>query len=233
MYHLVALWCDSYHYVSFLKQFFSEERLRNFVLLRVINCHFKSEIQWLPSAHGTQRLLSANAQIRMMKTADVSRCVSKFKIGDNVFGSTKNLALVGPNKFKPKYIGPFVILKMRARGNAVQLALPPELVKRCIHDVFNVDLLKFAVSRPTHLGPPLVTNPPPLCEDTSGVYYALDFILEEKMHSPSKGLLKVLFYLCRWKGYGAAGDTWEPATIIQAGSPEAVSRSRSRSRNLF
>jgi hypothetical protein len=88
--------------------------------------------------------------------------------------------------------------------------------------VFNVDLLKFAVSRPTHLGPPLVTNPPPLCEDTSGVYYALDIILEEKIHSPGKGLPKVLFYLCRWKGYGAAGDTWKPATLIQADSPEAV-----------
>jgi hypothetical protein len=107
-----------------------------------------------------------NAQIHMMKTADVSRCVSTFKIGDSVYVSTKNLALVGPNKLKPKYIGPFVILKMRSGGNAAHLALSPDLIRRQLHDVFNVDVLKLYVPRPPHLGPPIITNPPPLWEDT-------------------------------------------------------------------
>jgi hypothetical protein len=162
------------------------------------------------------------AQIRMIKTADMSSRASTFKVGDSVYVSTKNLALVRPNKFKPKYIGPFLILKMKAFGNAAQLALSPDLVQRQLHDIFNVDLLKLYVPRPSHLGPPIITNPPPLCEDTSGMYYALDFILEKQKHATSKGTPKLLHYLCRWQGYGAAGDTWEPATVINADSLEAM-----------
>lgn len=80
------------------------------------------------------------AQKRQKTAADRHRRDLHFTIGAKVLLSTKNLTLKGhPSpKFKPRWVGPFSIMK-RVGAVAYQLALPPTMK---IHPVFHVSLLK-------------------------------------------------------------------------------------------
>jgi hypothetical protein len=97
-----------------------------------------------------------NAQIKQIALMDKSRWVLPFKVGDLVYLNAKNIKFDTPNKFAPKYVGPYRILELHAHGNAARLELPDTFKARCIHDVFNVSLLKRAVDLPLDLGPVVV-----------------------------------------------------------------------------
>jgi hypothetical protein len=104
-----------------------------------------------PAGEFVQRILSTlkgaedstlNAQIKQIALMDKSRCVSLFKVGDCVYLNAKNIKFDTPDKFAPKYVGPYRMLELHAHGNAARLELPDTFKASRIHDVFNVSLLK-------------------------------------------------------------------------------------------
>ena len=64
--------------------------------------------------------------------------------GDLVYLSTKNLSLpkARASKLLPRYVGPYKIVKAYPRTSTYEVELPPELVKRRVHPVFHVSLLR-------------------------------------------------------------------------------------------
>jgi hypothetical protein len=66
---------------------------------------------------------------------DAGHPISPFQVGDSFYLSTKNIDFAIPNKFKPKFVGPFKILALHAHGNAAKLELPDTLLACRIHDV--------------------------------------------------------------------------------------------------
>jgi hypothetical protein len=48
-------------------------------------------------------------------------------VGNLVWLSTRPLNLATPNKFTPKYLGPFAVTAVMSSGNAVELDLPPTI----------------------------------------------------------------------------------------------------------
>jgi hypothetical protein len=142
--------------------------------------------------------------------------VSPFKVGDLVYLNAKNIKFDTPNKFAPKYVGPYRILELHAHGNAARLELPDTFKARRIHDVFNVSLLKRAVDRPSDLGPVKQNKPPPLAVDDSGSYYEVDRVLEIRKRYGVKSV-RVL-----WKGYGEDEATWVPYAQFRKDCPVAL-----------
>ena len=118
------------------------------------------------------------AQIAQVEQTDKHSRLSPFKAGDLVYLSTRNISFDTPSKFTPKYVGPFKILEMHARGNASRLDLPATFKARRIHNVFNVSLLKPYVTCPVSMGPQRVHNPPPLAETSEGPLWAVDSVMQ-------------------------------------------------------
>ena len=91
-------------------------------------------------------------QDRQKSYADKRRKDLEFTVGDKVF--LKIMAIKGvlrfgkKGKLRPRYIGPFEILK-RVGNVAYQLTLPPELL--AVHDVFHISMLRKYVPDPTHV----------------------------------------------------------------------------------
>jgi len=107
------------------------------------------------------------AQDRLFRTLlrDHSDRASSFSPGDKVWLSTRNLKLQTPLKLKPAYIGPFTVLEVF--GNTCRLDLHHHYGRRGrkLHPTFNFDLLKRYVPRPSALGDPTATHPPPLLSE--------------------------------------------------------------------
>lgn len=156
------------------------------------------------------------AQIAQVEHMDKHRRISPFKAGDLVYLSTRNISFDTPSKFTPKYVGPFKILEVLARGNAARLDLPATFKARRLHDVFNVSLLKPYVTRPDSMGPQRVHNPPPLAETSEGPLWAVDRVMQVAIRN---GQRKVLV---RWTGYGPENDTWEPYARFKQDCPDAL-----------
>ena len=66
----------------------------------------------------------------------------RFKVGDKVMLSTKNLPIrTGrTKKFEPKFVGPITVTEVLANGNAYRLDL--SLQYRNLHPTFHISLLK-------------------------------------------------------------------------------------------
>ena len=79
-------------------------------------------------------------QIDQIAQMDKTRRISLFKVGDLVYLNARNIQFDTPNKFSPKFVGPYRILELHAHGNAARLALPDTFKARRIHDVYNVSL---------------------------------------------------------------------------------------------
>jgi hypothetical protein len=156
------------------------------------------------------------AQISQIAQMDTHRRISPFKVGDLVYLSTKNIDFAIPNKFKPKYVGPFKILELHGRGNAAKLELPDTFTARRLHDVFNVSLLKPYSDRPADLGPQRHNQPPPIADTNDGQFYAVDRVMQVKNRR------NVPHVLVHWKGYGHESDTWVPYARFKKDCPEAL-----------
>lgn len=156
------------------------------------------------------------AQIAQIAQSDKHRRASVFKEGDMVYLSTKNISFDTPNKFQPKYVGPFKILSLHGHGNAARLDLPSTFKTRRIHDTFNVGLLKPFVDRPAEMGPQRVHNPPPLAETKDGFIWEVDRVMKIATRRGQKCVF------VRWKGYGSENDTWEPYTRFKRDCPQAI-----------
>jgi hypothetical protein len=79
----------------------------------------------------------------------------EFKPGDLAFLSTNNINLPKSRaqKLAPKFIGPYRVTEYHPRARTVRLALPEELRKRRIHDVFHVSKLRKAYQNDLTLFP--------------------------------------------------------------------------------
>jgi hypothetical protein len=155
-------------------------------------------------------------QISQIAQMDAGRRVSPFQVGDNVYLSTKNIDFAIPNKFKPKFVGPFKILALHAHGNAAKLELPDTFLARRIHDVFNVSLLKPHTDRPADLGPQGHNQPPPIADTDNGQFWEVDRVLQVKNRR------KIPHVLVHWKGYGHESDTWVPYAQFKKDCPVAI-----------
>ena len=107
------------------------------------------------------------AVLRQAIQIDKHRRPMNIKIGDLVWLSTKNLNLAYPNKFTPKYLGPFAVSHVMSSGNACKLDLPPSI--RVKESTFNVSQLREHVLRPNALGTSAPPQPPPAFVDDTGV----------------------------------------------------------------
>eukprot|EP00961_Rhodomonas_salina_P268012 3621360-Rhodomonas_salina.1 len=79
-------------------------------------------------------------QVKQAKEFGARRSDVEYHMGDYALLSTADLALTSPSKFTPKYLGPFKVLEVKARGNAVKLELPPTM--RRVHPVISIGRLR-------------------------------------------------------------------------------------------
>jgi hypothetical protein len=149
-------------------------------------------------------LKRAQDQLREVKdkqaaVANTTRREHNFKVGDEVFLSTKDLPLTYANtapesKLRHRFMGPFDIT--RIHGNAAKLEMPNELR---VHPVFGVHKLK-----PNRTDPNRPKRPLPALRriGKSDGAYEIDRILE---HRTQEGQVK---YKVRWIGYNEDHDEW-------------------------
>jgi transposase InsO family protein len=162
------------------------------------------------------------ALLRQASQIDKHRRPIDLKVGDYVWLSTSHLNLAFPNKFTPKYLGPFEVSRVLPSGNACKLVLPPTI--RVANSTFNTSQLREHVLRPAALGPSAPPQPPPAFFDAQGPSYHIDKIIGHK-------LLKAgVSYSLRWLGFGAADDTWETeaSLLTQNGGRIAIALYRAR-----
>jgi hypothetical protein len=155
-----------------------------------------SYIQHLTQVHHRITNNLKAAQIRQERHANRLRSDIRFKTGDLVMLSTKNLKLKRPSaKLDHKFLGPFPIDAI-INPVAVRLSLPPSMTR--LHTVFHVSLLE-----PYH--GPLSHNRPPepvLIDDE--LEYEVERLLDRR------GTGQHRQYLVKWTGYPIWEATWEP-----------------------
>ena len=146
------------------------------------------------------------AQARMKKYYDKKRLVQKFKVGDEVFISSKNLDVEhlgvissGSKKLAPLWIGPYSVLKEVTR-DTYKIKLPLGLR---LHPEFHTSLLK--PYKKDH-------DPERLNRPNEGMIVACDgsdgYLVENIVgHRKRKGCIS---YQVKWLGYPLEYNTWEP-----------------------
>lgn len=147
-----------------------------------------------------RNLRSAVAQQK--KFADRHRTVEqKFKVGDQVWVSTRNIPLRQPSsKLGPRFIGPYPVTQKINRVT-YKVALPPSI--RGVN-TFHVSLLKSAAD-----SAPFIQTPSPL--EVQGVpEFEVNRILD------SRFVQRSLQYLVDWKGFGPEERCWIPARQVHA-----------------
>jgi hypothetical protein len=165
------------------------------------------------------------AQEAQKDFADRHRRPVSYSVGDRVFlrlSSSEQRAAA----LKNKYIGPLDVIAVPSAVN-VQLALPPG-VHPSTHDIFHVERLKKYQASPDRF-PTRVQNLRPGPDVIDGVeMYEVEEILGERTKRRTiKGRRRTeKQYLVKWKGYGTAEASWEPARAVDA--PQVLERYRQR-----
>ena len=149
---------------------------------------------------------------QMTNSRDSTRRPHKYKVGDWVLLSTKNLRLTGITapKLAPRWAGPFQIIALVGGTNpqAVKLALP---LHSRVHNVFHVSLTTpfkgEMKGTPTGGQVPISVAEPVWVE--GDVEYLVERIINHRSRRKGKnGLIRE--FLVKWDGYGPEMNTWEP-----------------------
>jgi len=146
------------------------------------------------------------AQQTQKKYADDKRTDIKFEVGDKVYLSTDGLQIKNAsksNKFNPKHIGPYKIIK-KISDWAYELELPKSML---VHPVFNISRLFKEVEDP-YFKTRIPAPPPPVKTDDGE-----EFLVEKILKKRPRG--RGYQYLVKWKGYPADEASWLPASQIQ------------------
>ena len=141
------------------------------------------------------------ARGEMARYANRKRRVAPFKVGDQVYLSSKHLGIVQASaKLGPKFVGPYPVLES---FNDTSYRLDTPGLRK--HNVYHASLLKpaFGDRRPP--------KPPPVLVDEEEEY-EIEAILAKRSHK--KDATKDSFRV-RWKGYGAEHDAWYPRKHLE------------------
>ena len=156
----------------------------------------------------------SEAQESQKLAADKNKQEANFRVGQQVYLSTKNLPLTYSNasdqrsrKLQDIFDGPFTIVKASRSPNAWYLDLPKEWNVR---QPLNVSRFKRDFSDPTR-----ERKPPPVKNSVYGAEYLVDSIVADELSGVERK------YRIRWTGWGESDDTWEPIENL-AGCKELV-----------
>ena len=151
----------------------------------------------------------AEAQLEQKLAADDSRQDADFRVGQQVYLSTKHLPLTYSNssdqrsrKLQDIFDGPFEIVKASKSPNAWYLDLPKEWNVR---QPLNVSLFKRDLSDPTR-----ERKPPPVKNAIHGAEYLVGAIVDSEERIWEDGGRQERWYRIRWTGWTEEDNTWEP-----------------------
>jgi len=149
------------------------------------------------------------ARQRMIQAHEGKRREVSYQPGALVMLSTENLRRrePGARKLKPRYMGPFEVLKM-VGPVAVKLNLPTDW--SCVYSVFHVSLVKPYHSRSGQKKS--CVGPPPLQWLDGEPLYEVETLLDRRERK--KGRQTVTEYLVKWRGYAEENNTWEPRSNL-------------------
>ena len=143
----------------------------------------------------------------------------KFKVGDDVMLSTKNLREY-TQKLSSRWIGPCKVKEALPERDVYRLELPAYLAQTHIHEWIHVSRLKAYHNREI----PIV--PPDAIRTDDHDEYEVDYIVKGRnMAKSGRGWI----YRVRWKGFGEENDTWEPAANLK-NAPDKIAEFHRRSK---
>jgi hypothetical protein len=142
-----------------------------------------------------------HASARMKKYADKNRISIDIKVGDLVLLDRAHLSIdaynmVKKQKFLPKWIGPFLVLK-KVGTVSYKLQLPD---KSRAHDVFHESALR----KYEFKGGKSYPKPDPIIAEDGSKEFEVEEILNKRKRRQR------IEYLVKWKGYPLHDATWEP-----------------------
>ncbi|XP_052197273.1 uncharacterized protein LOC127804449 [Diospyros lotus] len=155
------------------------------------------------------------AQNRQKNYVDKRRRDLEFSIGDKVFLKVtpiKEVLRFGKKgKLRPRFIGPFEILK-RVGNVAYQLALPPEL--SAVHDIFHISMLRNYIPDPTHV---IKHQALEIQQDLKYEEAPISIVTREVQRLRNKDipLVKVL-----WQHHSVEEATWEREDDMRSKYPQ-------------
>jgi len=161
------------------------------------------------------RVSMKKAQDRQKSYADKRRKDLEFTAGNKVFLKVtpmKGVLRFGKKgKLRPRYVGPFEILK-RVGNVAYQLALPPEF--SAVHDVFHVSMLRKYVPDPAHV---IKHQPLGIQQDLTYEEAPICIIAQkvQKLRNKEIPLVKIL-----WQQHSVQEATWEREDEMRSKYPQ-------------
>ncbi|OBZ66490.1 Transposon Ty3-I Gag-Pol polyprotein [Grifola frondosa] len=145
------------------------------------------------------------ARVKQTRDANRRRRPAPFDVDDLVYISTTNISLPKglARKLAPKFIGPYLITK-NFGNNSYRIALPSDLKRRGIHDVFHASLLRIHEPNDDRLFPGRLASQVAELEDQDQEWAIDKFITH-------RGTGEKAVFEALWK----SGDrTWVPYSSI-------------------
>ena len=150
------------------------------------------------------------AQDRQKAFADTKRRPVEFKVGQEVWLSSRNIPLktAGTRKLVPRWLGPF---KVTEQLGAVAYRLDMVASMKRLHNVFHVSQLKPYVPPANGRGK---RSPPPIVLEDGDLEWEVEAILYHSIRKHKKRGKVVYDYLIKWKGFGIEHNSWEPEECL-------------------
>ena len=146
-----------------------------------------------------ERILKNNES--MAREANKHRLPHNFKVGDEVWLSTKNISLEdgsGSRKLNPKFCGLLRILK-QINDVTFKLDLPDPMRERGIHNAIHASLLK-------PYFPDLFNRKEPPPQPVQFQYGHVEYEVEKILHHRKRR--NRIQYLVKWLGYESHENSW-------------------------
>ena len=169
---------------------------------------------WRSALHTARRNLFA-AQARQIARINQNRTSREYKPGDQVMVSTRHIVSDNErarpaNKWLPKFLGPFHVLK-RISTNAYRIDFPQTIR---VHKTVNIEALK-EYNEPSPLHDP--TPPPaPTVKVGGDIEYEVERIIDKR----TKG--RGFQYLVKWKGYPDHENEWISKSNLEHNAKDAI-----------